>query len=158
VPAGGTVLDVACGAGRHARLFLERGQRVVAVDRDVSGMTDLGAHPRLEIVEADLEADAWPWPGRRFDAVVVTNYLHRPLLPVLVAAVAPSGVLVYETFADGQQRFGRPTNPAYLLRPGELLDAVRPALRVLAYEDVTTDAPACVQRICAAREHRQRSA
>lgn len=159
VPAGGVVLDVAAGGGRHTRWFAARGWHVVAVDRDTSALVDLAldggsAAPDggdVEVVEADLEDGPWPFPGRRFDGVVVTHYLHRPLLPTLVAAVAPGGVLVYETFAVGHERFGRPSNPDWLLRPGELLDAVRGALTVVAYEDLTTDRPARVQRIAAVR-------
>jgi SAM-dependent methyltransferase len=153
VPPGGSVLDLACGGGRHTRFFLEGGHHVTAVDRDTSGLGGL-THPALTVVEADLE-DGRPFPlaGQRFDGVVVTRYLHRPLLPDLVAAVAPGGVLIYETFAAGQEAYGRPTNPEFLLNPGELLEAVRGSLRVLAYEDLTVDepAPSAVQRICARR-------
>lgn len=155
VPAGGEVLDLACGGGRHGRLFLERGHRVVALDRDLSGLGDWAAHPGIEPVEADLEdGSAFPLSGRRFAAVVVTNYLYRPLLPALVAAVAPGGLLLYETFARGNERFGRPSNPDFLLGPGELLDAVDGNLRVLAYEDLVVQKPkpAAVQRIAARRE------
>ena len=145
------MLDVAAGGGRHARLFLARGHPVTAVDRDTAR---LDLTPGLEIVQADLE-DGGPWPfaGRAFAGVMVTNYLHRPLLPALVAAVAPGGALLYETFAAGNERFGKPSNPAFLLRPGELLEAVRGHLRVVAYEDVVVDAPrpAAVQRIAAVR-------
>lgn len=155
VPDGGTVLDLACGSGRHTRLFLDRGNPVVAVDINVSGVTDLRGREGLEIVEADLE-DGRPFPlgGRRFSGVVVSAYLHRPLLPKLVDAVAPAGVLIYTTAACGNERFGKPTNPAFLLRPGELLDAVRGHLRVLAYEDLVVQEPrtVAVQRICARRE------
>ena len=155
VPPGGTVLDLACGGGRHTRFLLSVGHDVVAVDRDVSGLADLSGDTRLEVVEADLE-DGSPFrlAGRRFDGVVVTRYLHRPLLPALVEAVAAGGVLVYETFAAGNERFGRPSNPAFLLRPGELLEAVRGRLRVVAYEDVVVDEPrpAAVQRIAAVRQ------
>ncbi|HVM13564.1 MAG TPA: class I SAM-dependent methyltransferase [Egibacteraceae bacterium] len=155
VAAGGTVLDLACGSGRHTRLFLDRGHAVVAVDIDVSGVADLRGREGLEIVEADLE-DGGPFPlaGRRFSGVVVSAYLHRPLLPALVEAVAPAGVLIYTTAACGNERFGKPRNPAFLLRPGELLDAVRGRLRVLAYEDlvVAEPRPMAVQRICARRE------
>lgn len=159
VAAGGAVLDVAAGAGRHTRLFLERGHPVVAVDRDVSALT---AHPRLKIVEADLE-DGSPIPAALaaggFAGVVVTRYLHRPLLGPIVAAVAPGGILIYETFAAGQERLGRPTNPDFLLRPGELFDAVAGDLRVLAYEDLTVSEPepAAIQRICAQRPSSRRA-
>lgn len=148
----GPVLDLAAGAGRHSRLFLGLGHPVVAVDRDVSRLTPA---PGLTVSAADLE-DGSPWPlaGRSFAGIVVTNYLHRPLLPVLVAALAADGVLIYETFARGNERFGKPSNPDFLLRPGELLDAVRGRLRVLAYEDLIVEEPrpAAVQRIAARAE------
>jgi SAM-dependent methyltransferase len=152
VPADGTVLDLACSAGRHTRLFLARGHRVLAVDRDLAGIADLADHPGLERLQADLEDGHQPtFAGRRFDGVVVVNYLHRPLLPALVSAVAPGGVLIYETFAQGNERFGRPRNPDFLLRPGELLEAVAGRMRVIAYEDVIVaqPRPAAVQRIAA---------
>jgi SAM-dependent methyltransferase len=159
VPGSAAVLDVACGSGRHTRFFLDRGHPVVAVDRDLSRVADLRNVPGVELVDADLETGAPPpFAGRAFGGVVVTNYLHRPLLPALVAAVAPGGVLLYETFARGNERFGRPTNPAFLLEPGELLDAVRGELRVVAYEDVVVDEPdagsrpAAVQRVAAVRQ------
>lgn len=150
-PAG-TVLDVACGAGRHVRWLQQRGHRVFAVDRNaqaLDGLRDIAA-----VCVADLESGAWPYAQQQFDAVIVTNYLWRPLLPHIVQAVAPGGMLLYETFALGQASLGKPSNPAFLLRPGELLDAVRPTLRVLRYEDgfVTTPHPAYVQRIAAVRE------
>jgi len=147
VPAGGTVLDLACGAGRHAALFRECGHPVVAVDRDIAGVADLGA----EVVRADLEDGPWPFPHRRFAGIVVTNYLWRPLLPRIVAAVEPGGALLYETFALGNARFGRPSNPDFLLRPGELLAAVAGQLVVRAYFDGETDEPAMRQRIAAVR-------
>lgn len=155
IPGAGEVLDVACGAGRHLRLLRARGWRVVGVDRDTSGVADLAGVDGVRLLEADLETDTPP-PVLRgpFAAVVVTNYLHRPLLPQLVDAVMPGGVLIYETFASGHERFGRPRSPAHLLRPGELLEVVRGRLRVLAYEDLTVTSPrtAAVQRICARRE------
>ena len=152
VAPGGSVLDVACGGGRHTRLFLTRGHPVTAVDRDVSALADLGTRPDLQRLEFDLE-DGRPFPlaGDQFSGIVVANYLHRPLFPALIAALAPGGILIFETFAQGNERFGRPRNPDHLLRPGELLDAVRGALRVLAYEDLVIERPrpAAVQRICA---------
>lgn len=152
VPAGGSVLDVACGDGRHSRWFAGRGHPVVAVDRDTSAVADLAEHDRVTVVTADLESPgAPPFAGQRFAAVVVTYYLHRPLLRHLVGAVDTGGVLLYETYAQGQERFGRPTNPDWLLRPGELL-AATDGLRVIAYEDLVEDTPrgpAALQRICA---------
>lgn len=149
VPGGATVLDVAAGGGRHTRELARRGHWVVAVDRDTSPLDDLAADDRIEVVAADLEDGPWPLPGRRFGGVVVTNYLHRPLLPTLVDAVAPGGLLLYETYAIGQQRYGRPTNPAWLLSPGELLEAVAGRLTVVAFEDLVVPRPARVQRIAA---------
>jgi len=156
VVAGGPVLDVACGTGRHSRWFAARGHPVTAVDRDLSGVDDLAGSAGMELVEHDLEdGSPWPFAHRTFAAVVVTNYLYRPILADLVRSVADGGWLLYETFAAGNERFGRPTSPDFLLRPGELLDAVRGALRVVAYEDVVVDAPrpAAVQRIAATRDH-----
>lgn len=146
---GGAVLDLAAGGGRHARFFRDRGHTVTAVDRVLDGLA--GAEG-IEQIAADLEAAPWPLPGRRFAAVIVANYLHRPLLPHLIAALEPDGgVLIYETFADGQARFGRPSNPDFLLRPNELLTAFMPALTVVGYEHgiVHEPRPAAVQRIAA---------
>jgi SAM-dependent methyltransferase len=154
VPPGGTVLDLAAGGGRHARLFRGRGHPVTAVDRDASGLADLRDDPGVEIVEDDLEdGSPFPFKGREFAGVVVTNYLHRPMLADIAAAVAPGGALIYETFARGQERFGRPKNPDFLLKPGELLDAVQGSLRVAAYEDLILDDPdsRAIQRIAAVR-------
>ena len=149
---GGAVLDVACGAGRHARWLARLGFEVDAVDRAPELFTS--PPPNVTLVGADIEGGPWPYAGRRFDAIVVTNYLHRPLLPVLADSLEPGGVLIYETFARGNERFGKPSNPEYLLAPGELLDAVRGRLRVLGYEDVVVEEPrpAAVQRVCARRE------
>ena len=152
VPAGGPVLDLAAGGGRHTRFFADRGHPVLAVDRDVAGLADLRANPAVTILACDLEAgQPWPIGARRFAGVVVTNYLHRPLLPAIVAAVAPGGCLIYATFAIGNERFGKPSNPDFLLRPGELLEAVRGRLTVLAYEnlEVAEPRPAVIQRIAA---------
>jgi SAM-dependent methyltransferase len=154
IPEGGTVLDLAAGGGRHARFLFASGHPIVAVDRKVDALEDLKGQDGAEVIAANLE-DGSPWPlgTRRFAAVVVANYLHRPLLPAIVEAVAPGGLLLYETFARGNERFGRPSNSDFLLKPGELLDAVGGKLRVLAYEDLVVEEPrpAAVQRICAQR-------
>jgi SAM-dependent methyltransferase len=146
--ARGPVLDVACGSGRHARWLAARGLEVVAVDREAQAIGG------VRFVQADLEGGKpWPFAGERFGAIVVTNYLHRPLFPTLCAALAPGGILIYETFMTGNERFGRPSNPQYLLRPGELLEGFG-RLRVRAFEQgcVHLPKPAVVQRLCAVRE------
>ena len=162
VAAGACVLDVACGGGRHLRWFARRGARVTGVDRDDAAFAALRAElgDAAELLRADLEAGPWPWTGRRFDAVVVTHYLWRPLLPVLAASVADGGVLIHETFAGGNQTVGKPSNPDFLLRPGELLAAAAAGgLRTVAYEDGFLDAPPrFVQRIVAVREAPDRGA
>lgn len=152
VPVGASVLDVAAGGGRHTRWFLDRAHPVVAVDRDLAALReDLGGDPLLEAVEADLE-DGSPFvlAGRRFGGVVAVNYLHRPLLPALVEAVAPGGALLYETFMVGQERVGRPRNPDFLLRPGELLEVVAGSLEVVDAEEGPSGG-AVKQRIAAVR-------
>jgi SAM-dependent methyltransferase len=151
LPRGGRVLDVACGNGRHARYLAARGHPVEAVDRDPVLLAGLAQVPGVLTRCADLEGGPWPYPGERFAGIVVVNYLHRPLFPHLLAALAAQGVLIYETFAVGNERYGRPANPDFLLRPGELLDLARGKLRVMAYEDlhVTDPRPAMVQRIVA---------
>ncbi len=156
VPAGAAVLDLACGHGRHGRLFAGRGHPVTAVDVDPAVLDGLAAEPRIEAIVADLEAGAWPLGDRRFAGIVVTNYLWRPILPRLAAALDPGGVLIYETFAMGNERYGRPRKPAHLLRPGELLQAFSAALSVVAYEHgiVEHPRPAVVQRLAAVRSDR----
>jgi SAM-dependent methyltransferase len=153
VAPGADVLDLACGGGRHSRWFAARGHRVVAVDRDPAMTAWVSMETLVTPQIVDLEAGAWPLAGRTFGAVVVTNYLHRPLFPHIVAAVAPGGWLIYETFAVGNERYGRPSNPDFLLRPEELLEAVAGQLHVVAYEHRLVDRPAraLVQRIAAIR-------
>ena len=147
---GGVVLDIAAGSGRHTRYLRSLGHSVVAVDVDVSALRD-SSDTSVEIVEADLEGDEWPFGARLFDGIVVTNYLHRPLLPILADALAPGGVLIYETFGEGNEAYGRPTNLDYLLREGELRDAYEGRLNIVAYEHVDEQEPrrAVRQRICA---------
>lgn len=150
VPAGGAVLDLACGGGRHARWFAARGHPVTAVDRDAAALATLAG--AAETIAADIENGPWPLAGRRFAGVVVTNYLWRPLFPRILDAVAPGGVLLYETFAQGNETVGKPARPDFLLAPGELLRACA-GLRVVAYEDGFLPAPErFVQRIAAVRE------
>jgi SAM-dependent methyltransferase len=146
----GPVLDVAAGGGRHAKLFAQRGLETVAVDREAREI------PGVRFVVADLEdGSPWPFAGRRFGGIVVTNYLHRPLLPALAAGLAEEGILIYETFMAGNERFGRPSNPNFLLRPGELLQAFG-ALTVLGFEQGESE-KAVVQRICAIRGEASRA-
>jgi len=158
VAPGGAVLDVASGAGRHARFFASRGHPVTALDRDAAALGTLRDAPLVTPLVADLEGTPWPLADTagvtRFAAVVVTNYLHRPLFPHLLRALSPGGVLVYETFAQGNESVGKPSNPAFLLAPGELLERVRGQLRVVAFQDgfLAEPRPAYVQRICAIRE------
>ena len=154
IPPGGTVLDVACGAGRHGRFFRSLGHPVVMLDRDISRVADMASDGEVEIVARDLEGGRpWPLTGRRFAGVIVVNYLFRPILPALVASVAPGGALIYDTFAVGNEAYGHPSNPDYLLRREELLIAVRPELVVMAFEDVeeTEPRPSVRQRVLAVR-------
>ena len=153
VRPGGTVLDLACGSGRHVRWLAGQGFAVTGVDRDATALAALATDcPAAELITADIESGPWPLDGRRFDAVVVTNYLWRALWPQLMAAVAERGVLIYETFADGHQHIGRPSRPEFLLRQGELLQLCA-GLRVVAFEDGFEEDPTrCVQRIVAVRE------
>lgn len=141
----GPVLDVAAGGGRHAILFAERGLEVIAVDREPLQI------PGVRFVRADLEdGSPWPFDAERFAAIIVTNYLHRPLLPRIAGSLAEGGLLLYETFMAGNERYGRPSNPDFLLRPGELLEAFR-ALTPIAFEQgyVERPKPAMIQRLCA---------
>lgn len=154
VRRGGRVLDLACGGGRHVAASLEAGLSVCAVDRDVSAVRarfEDAPPDRLEIIEADLEdGREFPFEAGAFDGVIVTNYLWRPLLPAIVDVVSAGGFLIYETFRTGNERYGRPRNPEFLLRPGELLAVVRDGLHVIAYEEAHLLAPdRLVQRICA---------
>ena len=153
----GEVLDVACGKGRHVRYFLSKGNTVTAIDKDLSGLSDIETNSRLNLIKIDLEKKTDkgqnPLPIRPIGSVIVTNYLWRPLLPHIVGAVAKGHFLIYETFATGNEAFGRPKNSDYLLKPGELIEAVRDELQVVAYENLYSEEPrpSVLQRICAIR-------
>lgn len=149
---GARVLDVASGHGRHARHLAARGCLVTAVDIDATCAASLSSTPGVEFLQADLESEPWPFAEQSYDAVVVVHYLHRPLLPQLSAALAPGGLLIYETFARGNEQFGRPRSPEFLLRPRELIDAFND-LRILAFEDGYLPEPqsSMIQRLAAVR-------
>jgi SAM-dependent methyltransferase len=153
IPPGGLVLDVACGRGRHARFLAGQGYRVEAVDRDAEALASLQDVEGVTTRLADLEGGPWPYYNFVFDGIVVTNYLFRPLLPLMINALGEGGVLIYETFMEGNDRFGKPSNPAFLLRSGELLEIVRRRLTVVAFEqgEIEQPRPAVIQRICANR-------
>lgn len=150
---GGSVLDLACGRGRHARLLAAAGYQVEAVDRNPEALAGLDGVAGVTTRQADLEGGPWPYYARAFDGIVVSRYLFRPLMPLLLNALAERGVLIYETFMSGQELLGRPTDPAFLLRPGELLDLVRKRMTVVAFEQgrVESPKPAMIQRICCQR-------
>lgn len=156
IPTGGAVLDLACGGGRHARHLISLGHRVVAVDRMVDAVADIS--DTAEVIEADLEnSNPWPLAERRFDGIVVVNYLYRSLFPILVDSLTPNGVLIYETFALGNERYSRPRNPDHLLMGGELLSLLGDTLQVVAYEHGILEKASCpgvVQRICAVNDRR----
>lgn len=134
IPAGGAVLDLACGGGRHSRLLAALGYEVEAVDRNAEALAGLAGMAGIHTHCADLEGGPWPYGGRAFAGIVVTNYLWRPLFPFLLSALDQGGLLIYETFMVGNEVFRQPSNPAFLLRPGELLEVVRGRLSVLAFE------------------------
>lgn len=144
------MLDLACGAGRHTHFLIQAGFQVEAVDRDISS---LGFSHQVIVRQIDLETQPWPYSVGEFDGIVVTNYLHRPLFPYLCQSLAAGGVLIYETFSEGNQLVGRPCNPDYLLQSGELLEQVKGQLEVNAYEElcVVQNRRAVIQRVCAIR-------
>jgi len=150
IEAGGEVLDVACGEGRHTRLLFSRGYKTVAVDKTLSGVKDLKDNAQIHQIQADLELGEWPFTSNCFAGIIVTNYLHRPLFPCLIDSLARGGVLVYETFAAGNEKYGRPHNPDYLLQENELLQAFAPHLDVIAFEQSAESqpSPGVRQRIC----------
>jgi SAM-dependent methyltransferase len=145
-PAGGRVLDLACGGGRHTRHLLALGLRVVAVDRDLEGVRKLSGQTGVRLLRYDLEARPWPFAAEEFAGIVVCNYLHRPLFPSLANALAPGGLLIYTTFMQGHEAFGRPRNPAYLLRRGELRATCGALLQELDFDEGYTATPRPMQR------------
>jgi SAM-dependent methyltransferase len=151
---GGRVLDLASGSGRHARFFAARGYEVTACDVDPVALAGLAEVPGVSVLQADLE-DGSPWPFQpgQFDAVIVCNYLHRPLFPAIADTLAAGGVLVYETFMAGNERYGKPSNPRFLLGRDELLAAFGVRLTVAGFEQglVEREKPALIQRLCAVR-------
>lgn len=154
IPEHGEVLDLACGSGRHARLLAGLGYRVEAVDRSPLALASLQGLARVVPRQADLEDGGWPYRGRLFAGIVVTNYLFRPRIEELLACLAETGVLLYETFMVGNERYGKPSNPEFLLRSQEMLGWVRErGWQVVAFEEGQVDAPkpAMVQRLCATR-------
>jgi SAM-dependent methyltransferase len=157
IPAGGDVLDMACGGGRHARLLAGLGYQVEAVDRDGDALAGLAGIAGINVRQADLEGGPWPYYGRGFDGIVVSRYLYRPLMPNLFGSLKEGGILIYETFMVGQELLGKPTNPAYLLRSGELLELMHKRFTVIAFEQGETvgkmsgEKPVVIQRICVRR-------
>ena len=153
VPAGGPVLDLACGDGRHARYFRDRGHPVTAVDIHLDGVQNLAGNRNVTLMQADLEGDPWPFAPASFAGIVIANYLHRPHFPLLPVALQPGGVLLMETFAAGNEKLGRPRNPDFLLAAGELLAAFGTELQVVAYEHGSEAAPrpAVRQRLVAVK-------
>ena len=151
IPPGARVLDLACGQGRHSRFLAARLCDVVAIDRDLQALAALAGVPRVTTIAADLEGGSWPLSGERFDAIVVANYLHRPLFLKLLDALAGDGAWLYETFAAGNEAYGRPSNPDHLLAAGELLALVRDRLTIVAFEQGRVDGAraAVIQRIAA---------
>ncbi len=156
VADGARVLDVACGQGRHSRWFAARGCRVVAVDRDTAALDLLSSVAGVTAVSTDLEAQPWPFETEKFDAIIVTHYLHRALFPSLLGVLADDGVLVYETFARGNEAYGKPSNPDFLLTEGELLTIIDRTLIVVAFEQgrIESEPPVVVQRLAAVGRRR----
>ena len=157
IPTGARVLDLACGQGRHSRFLAARLCDVVAVDRDAQALAALADVPRVTTIAADLEGGPWPLSGQQFDAIIVANYLHRPLFPKLLDALAGDGAFLYETFAAGNEAYGRPSNPDHLLVADELLSLLRERLTIVAFEQgrVGGTRPAVMQRVAAVGRHRR---
>ena len=155
IAAGGRILDLACGRGRHARLAVAAGHPVLAVDRDATALAALDGVPGVAVLCADLEGANWPLAGATFSGIIVTNYLWRPRLAQLCALLAPGGVLIYETFMVGNEAYGKPSNPDFLLHPGELRSVASAAgLREIAFAEgyAADPQPGMRQAICVVRD------
>jgi len=155
IPKARPVLDVACGGGRHSLHLLKLGYEMVSVDVETTAITTYKDLPGLSIVRADLEKDPWPFAENTFASIVVVNYLWRPLLPDLCASLMPGGVLLYDTFARGNEKYGRPSNPDFLLKQRELQETLEDELEILDFFDgfVDTPTPACRQSIAARKPY-----
>jgi SAM-dependent methyltransferase len=147
----GRILDLACGSGRHAIWLTKQGYQVDALDRDAKALANMAGIDNIDVYIVDLEAGDWPDSGQRYDGIIVSRYLYRPLLSRLAELLNPGGMLIYETFMVGNERYGKPSNPDFLLLPNELLEIYSPLLSVIAFEqgEVETPRPAVTQRICA---------
>ncbi len=145
------VLDLACGSGRHTCFFAAQGHVVTAVDKNIGSLSAVESYSDVEAIQFDLESGRWPFVGRKFECVVITNYLHRPLFADIINALSSDGLLIYETFMVGNERFGRPSSPDFLLEVNELLTVFSEKLKILAYQSGKVKLPkvAIVQRICA---------
>ena len=156
IQAGGQVLDLACGSGRHTRWLATNNWKVYAADRNSAALAELQHIPNVLTIVTDLENDIWPFPNDYFDGIIVSRYLHRPLLSQLIESLQVGGVLIYETFMDGNEHYGRPRNPDFLLRSNELLETFFPHLTIIAYEqgEFHEPGPAVMQRICAISKKR----
>jgi SAM-dependent methyltransferase len=151
IPEKGRVLDLACGNGRHAIWLAQQGYQVDAVDRDAQALSNMMGMDNIEVIVVDIEAGDWPYSDLRYDGVIVSRYLYRPLLPALAEILNPGGVLIYETFMTGNERYGKPSNPDFLLLPNELLEIYSPLLNIIDFEqgEMRTPRPVVMQRICA---------
>ncbi len=144
IPEQGLILDLACGKGRHSHIALQRGYAVIALDRDISHFTDAAITPKntpLELLQYNIETQAWPFPAEFFAGIVVCNYLHRPLFPQLIESLSSNGVLIYTTFAEGNQQFGKPTNPDFLLQTDELKLMLAPELEIIDFQQGPVEVP-----------------
>jgi len=154
VPKNSKVLDLACGMGRHTQLFMGRGCHVTAVDIDTQGLQEFANSPNCQIVEMDIEQSEDWLLSQDFNCIVVTNYLHRPIMKHLANALAPEGILIYQTFMSGNEKFGKPSNPDFLLKKDELMETFEDELEVIAFSQGLTSKPSMMQQICARKIER----